>query len=592
MGGGNESPRQKMIGMMYLVLTALLALNVSKSILDAFVAIEENIQVANENEYARGQEKKGQLEEVANDKTVPANAEKAIKYLKDVESIDKLTAEMIVLIDNCKLEIMTACAEAITKDGKNAPGVPEAEGLIHTPYDAKKAPCKPIRMHLAHVQGPDKYDEPMFVMGISDSPVKPIKRGKELWDKYNEYRKKIIELTVKSASKEGKAYSLKVAEINKFKDAIDLNKQVDKMFEKGMVSPDEIDELKKIYKSLSKNKMVEGHDQEVHWIGKTFDHNPQVAGIASLSSVEKEVLTARADAIALIRSRVGGGDYSFNKVQGFAFGPSIANSGAEVEISVMMAAFDSDKQPEVKANGARLKGAPKDGIGVVIANVSGGGEMKLSGQVGIAKKSGEMKYMPWEHTIKIMKPEGSVTLPEMMVMYENYENKVFGVASGYESTSLSGEGCVISGGSNFDGKPCSIARPTVKSPGNCYITVSGKNSINNETKSLGKFAFRIKPLPRADVFIGGLPSGSKISTVPGILSSGFPKDALLQIPSQVISWSLKIKGVPPLKGDGAALSAAAINTLKTLKSGDPVMFDCTVLQKGTTFNKTAAFTIK
>jgi len=49
MGGGNESPRQKMIGMMYLVLTALLALNVSKSILESFVAIEENIQVANEN---------------------------------------------------------------------------------------------------------------------------------------------------------------------------------------------------------------------------------------------------------------------------------------------------------------------------------------------------------------------------------------------------------------------------------------------------------------------------------------------------------------------------------------------------------------
>ena len=42
MGGGNESPRQKMVGMMYLVLTALLALNVSKSILEAFVAIEEN----------------------------------------------------------------------------------------------------------------------------------------------------------------------------------------------------------------------------------------------------------------------------------------------------------------------------------------------------------------------------------------------------------------------------------------------------------------------------------------------------------------------------------------------------------------------
>ena len=85
MGGGNESPRQKMIGMMYLVLTALLALNVSKSILESFVAIEENIQVANENEFARGEEKKQQLMEVATDKSNAAVAEKANQYLKDVE---------------------------------------------------------------------------------------------------------------------------------------------------------------------------------------------------------------------------------------------------------------------------------------------------------------------------------------------------------------------------------------------------------------------------------------------------------------------------------------------------------------------------
>ena len=43
MAGGKETPRQKMIGMMYLVLTALLALNVTKEILDAFIAIEKNI---------------------------------------------------------------------------------------------------------------------------------------------------------------------------------------------------------------------------------------------------------------------------------------------------------------------------------------------------------------------------------------------------------------------------------------------------------------------------------------------------------------------------------------------------------------------
>ena len=49
MSGGNLSPRQKMIGMMYLVLTALLALNVSKEILNAFVIVENGLNATNDN---------------------------------------------------------------------------------------------------------------------------------------------------------------------------------------------------------------------------------------------------------------------------------------------------------------------------------------------------------------------------------------------------------------------------------------------------------------------------------------------------------------------------------------------------------------
>ena len=43
MAGYKETPRQKMIAMMYLVLTALLALNVSKEVLDAFVVVNESV---------------------------------------------------------------------------------------------------------------------------------------------------------------------------------------------------------------------------------------------------------------------------------------------------------------------------------------------------------------------------------------------------------------------------------------------------------------------------------------------------------------------------------------------------------------------
>lgn len=43
MAGGKETPRQKMIGMMYLVLTALLALQVSSAIVQKFVFLDESL---------------------------------------------------------------------------------------------------------------------------------------------------------------------------------------------------------------------------------------------------------------------------------------------------------------------------------------------------------------------------------------------------------------------------------------------------------------------------------------------------------------------------------------------------------------------
>ena len=49
MASYKETPRQKMIAMLYLVLTALLALNVSKQILDAFVVVNESMETTNEN---------------------------------------------------------------------------------------------------------------------------------------------------------------------------------------------------------------------------------------------------------------------------------------------------------------------------------------------------------------------------------------------------------------------------------------------------------------------------------------------------------------------------------------------------------------
>src|SRR4030042_1427014 len=56
MAKAKETPRQKMIGMMYLVLTALLALNVSTSVLDAFKIIDEGLEKTGVTMFNKNQE--------------------------------------------------------------------------------------------------------------------------------------------------------------------------------------------------------------------------------------------------------------------------------------------------------------------------------------------------------------------------------------------------------------------------------------------------------------------------------------------------------------------------------------------------------
>ena len=69
------SPRQKMIGMMYLVLTAMLALNVSKEAVEAFKKVDKGLTLTIAN-YAL----KNNLIYREFDRAAAENPEKAGKY--------------------------------------------------------------------------------------------------------------------------------------------------------------------------------------------------------------------------------------------------------------------------------------------------------------------------------------------------------------------------------------------------------------------------------------------------------------------------------------------------------------------------------
>jgi hypothetical protein len=89
MAGSKETPRQKMIGLMYLVLMALLAMNVSKEVINAFVTLSNNMEdqnldmvYSNQNQIFQINSKLNHPEINAQDKLkLKASYEKAVAIL-------------------------------------------------------------------------------------------------------------------------------------------------------------------------------------------------------------------------------------------------------------------------------------------------------------------------------------------------------------------------------------------------------------------------------------------------------------------------------------------------------------------------------
>ncbi len=108
MAGYKETPRQKMIAMMYLVLTALLALNVSVEILEAFIVVNEGMETTNENlnRKVTGAYSKFEQQYILNPKKVEPF------FLKAKEA-HQLSSDMINYLEKTKYQAI-AYSEGIT----------------------------------------------------------------------------------------------------------------------------------------------------------------------------------------------------------------------------------------------------------------------------------------------------------------------------------------------------------------------------------------------------------------------------------------------------------------------------------------------
>jgi gliding motility-associated protein GldM len=97
-----REPRQKMINVMYLVLTAILALNVSNEVINAFKVVDTSLITSNKNITASNNTLYQSLEEKLNK---PESMEKAKVWVPLARKAKQYSADMMTYIEGLKLSL-------------------------------------------------------------------------------------------------------------------------------------------------------------------------------------------------------------------------------------------------------------------------------------------------------------------------------------------------------------------------------------------------------------------------------------------------------------------------------------------------------
>jgi gliding motility-associated protein GldM len=156
-----KEPRQKMINIMYLVLTALLALNVSKQIVEAFVVVDQGLQNTNKNFYVQNQSIYAKFA-----KALDRDRLKTKPFYDQAEIVQRMSDQMVKDIQDLKILL-----------------VKKVDNKVFDQADTM----------LDHVDAKEDFTTPTGIL-IGEREDGTTGEAAKLKQKYNDYRKKMLGL--------------------------------------------------------------------------------------------------------------------------------------------------------------------------------------------------------------------------------------------------------------------------------------------------------------------------------------------------------------------------------------------------------------
>lgn len=522
-----KEPRQLMINLMYLVLTALLALNVSAEVMNAFKTIDESLVKSNVTTNKAIDDQQNALAELLSDKSKE-------KFKPLGVAVADIRAEIQTFND----EIGAMKDQLIDAAGDNNGTLDDAD-YLYPENPAKKIP-----------RGKKNKDVTTRLL-VSDGG------GDKIEARISEVRQNIIDIYTK---------------------VINENKETFGFIKGGKVDQAAVDAniasfANNISLDIDQNWKEQSDGKKTSWADFRFRQMPLISVLPLLTKFQTDAKNAEALGVGKLSELVGGKQIVFNQ-----FFPVInakkayVIKGGKFEAEVSLGAYSSDIPPSninLTVNGKRLP-VGKDGKAVFTDAAIGLGTKTLNLSATVTNPlTGEVSTSKSTFDYEVGETSATVSADKMNVFYIGVDNpisvSVAGVSSNAVKVNCSGGGCNLKGGK---GK----YTVTVNKPGDVKVNVAG----GGLSKSV---PFRVKRIPDPVAKLGKKADGSmgngEFKAQRGVIPwlEGFDFDAKCKIQGFNLVRVAKRQDPVSSNNAGGTYNDKTTRLVRAAKPGDTYYFE-------------------
>ena len=530
MGATNcpETPRQRMITMMYLVYTAMLALNVSAEVVNGFKTVGSAMTKSNENIQVKLDETYANFS-----KALQNSPDKVKEQYDKAQKVRELSVAMGNYIDSLEYTFMAAISST-----------------AEVPIDINN----PKKTRKINITNPDKT--PIF-----DSIKKAIEIAGFRWLKMDELHE-----SSRMFIDGGAGIELK----NKI---IEYKRNV-----KEILGEDST------HVKLALNveqKELNPDNELLDWEVLCFSEVVSGSALVTLTRLKAETMNAEFDAVNMLYKQVDKGDFKFDQIAMISRPKSTyIIQGGVYETDINVAAYDSKQHFTATVNGQQLSSTDSGSVHyrTVCNNL---GVQRVNGVAYVTTPDGGTQEYPIQDNYFVAKPVAVVSLDNMQVMYAGIENPFTASVPGVDGRNV--KVSIIEGNGKLspgEGEGKYNITPAT----GCKKMVLGVDAVvDKKTTRMGAPVYKVKPIPNPSITVGGFTNGAKVSR--SSLASGAtviarPQEGFeFKIPKGSIRvMSLEVfVGNKPFNMNGNSFDPDLLSAIKKANRGDKIYVDAKVM---------------